>query len=119
MPFDTGVAIALPVYRLESQKMKIARLAIDSLGLAIRSFQSEAQLADKIIASLNAENKAIKTQLKEKDSVNLVLFNHAKDQGKIALDLAKHQPTPWLKDPKTWGLGGVVFICVLQTIFKK
>jgi hypothetical protein len=111
--FDTAVAIRIDVYRLESQKMKIGRVLIDSLASAQRSLAREIELTDSLNALYIAENRALQKTLISKDSVNRLVYQNSLETQKIAIKCLENKPVKWGQDPKTWGLIGVVVASIL------
>ena len=58
-PYDSAVAIELPTYRFETQKLQLGDQLIDSLLVEIDSLREEARLSEVVISS---QERVIETQ---------------------------------------------------------
>lgn len=118
-PFDSAVAINLPIYRLESEKLKLGSELIDSLGQEIRSLYQTIQISDSLYRLSQIENRALSAAYLQKDSLATSYLNLYHDADKRAQEYLNNNKRTWIEDPKTWGVGGVVIGFIIHSFISR
>lgn len=106
-PYDTGVAVRIDRYRLESQKFKAADMVIDSLNREIKGLYTEIGTGDSITRVCESENQLLMKSFLRKDSTNSVLEKSIIDIVKLATD-KKMWYEKIFDNPFFWGTLGFI-----------
>lgn len=117
--FDSAVAVNLPVFRKESEKLKLGSSLIDSLGQEIRSLNQTIQISDSLYRISQLENKELSRAFMRKDSLADHYLKSYHDADKIAQAYLDKNKKTWIEDPKTWGVGGVVIGFILHSLINR
>jgi hypothetical protein len=104
-PYDSAVAIELPTYRFETDKLQLGDQLIDSLVVEIDSLRGEARLAGIVIDS---QEHIIDIQVKTINRTDSTLDRI--DENYKALVAVVTAPDPWYERVPGWIIASLAFI---------
>lgn len=112
-PYDSGVVIHLPTYRVETNKLRAGETLVDSLISEIKEIGREHDLLQE---NFNSQSFVIKTQeraLIDKDkTISGLSLNYN------ALHAIATEPKKWYEKPTFW-VGGFIVFELLQILISK
>lgn len=105
-PYDSGVVIHLPTYRVETLKLKSADVLIDSLSSEIKSLSGEVAISDSIRKNDKFIIEVQAKALNGKDTTIAALAGNYNELHTIAI-----APDPFFQRPAViWTTAGVMFL---------